>query len=59
MPLRQIPLSRKQRTNPLRQHSVGNLNDVGSVIVGDTNGRCFEPAATRSYIVGVSVNVSL
>jgi len=29
------------------------------VIVGDTNGRYFEPAATRKHIVGVSVNVSL
>ena len=59
MPLRQIPRSRKQRTNPLRQRSVGNLNDVGSVIVGDADGRYFERAATRNYIVGVSVNVSL
>jgi len=38
---------------------VGDLNYVGSVIVGDTNGRYFEPAATRKHIVGVSVNVSL
>ncbi len=43
----------------VRVNNVGNLNYVGSVIVGDTNGRYFEPAATRNYIVGVSVNVSL
>ena len=38
---------------------VNNLTDrnyVGSVIVGDTNGRFFEPAAGRNYLVGVSVN---
>jgi iron complex outermembrane recepter protein len=38
---------------------VNNLADrdyVGSVIVGDTNGRFFEPAAGRNYLVGVSVN---
>ena len=39
--------------------NVGNLNYVGSVIVGDTNGRYFEPAATRNYIIGVSASVSL
>ena len=43
----------------VRVNNIGNLNYVGSVIVGDTNGRYFEPAATRNYIVGVSVNVSL
>ncbi|HET9832415.1 MAG TPA: TonB-dependent receptor, partial [Vicinamibacterales bacterium] len=43
----------------VRVNNVGNLNYVGSVIVGDTNSRYFEPAATRNYIVGVSVNVSL
>jgi iron complex outermembrane receptor protein len=40
---------------------VNNLADrdyVGSVIVGDTNGRFFEPAAGRNYLVGVSVNAS-
>jgi hypothetical protein len=36
-------------------NNVGSLNYVGSVIVGDTNGRYFEPAAPRNYIVGVSV----
>jgi len=38
---------------------VNNLADrsyVGSVIVGDTNGRFFEPAAGRSYLAGISVN---
>ena len=28
------------------------------VIVGDTNGRYFEPAATRNFLVGLSVNAS-
>jgi len=29
------------------------------VIVGDTNGRFFEPAARRNYLIGVTVNVKL
>jgi len=39
---------------------VNNLADrdyVGSVIVGDTNGRFFEPSARRNYLVGASANV--
>ncbi len=39
---------------------VNNLTDrnyVGSVIVGDTNGRFFEPAARRNYLLGASANV--
>lgn len=41
---------------------VNNLFDwkyVGSVIVGDTNGRFFEPAPARNWFVGVSVEVTL
>lgn len=39
---------------------INNLADrdyVGSVIVGDTNGRFFEPAARRNYLIGASANV--
>jgi iron complex outermembrane receptor protein len=39
---------------------INNLTDrnyVGSVIVGDTNGRFFEPAARRNYLLGASANV--
>jgi len=43
----------------VRLNNVGNVNYVGSVIVGDTNGRYFEPAASRNFIVGISVNASL
>lgn len=52
----------EQRTGmwTLREFArVNNLTDrnyVGSVIVGDTNGRFFEPAARRNYLVGVSAN---
>ena len=42
----------------VRVNNVANVNYVGSVIVGDTNGRFFEPAATRNFLVGVSVNAS-
>jgi iron complex outermembrane receptor protein len=41
---------------------VNNLFDrsyAGSVIVGDTNGRFFEPAPGRNWFAGVSVDVSL
>ena len=37
-----------------RLNNLGNVNYVGSVIVGDTNSRYFEPAATRNFLVGVS-----
>ncbi len=43
----------------VRLNNIGNVNYVGSVIVGDTNGRYFEPAASRNFIVGISVNASL
>jgi iron complex outermembrane receptor protein len=36
---------------------VDNLFDreyIGSVIVGDTNGRFYEPAPKRNYLAGVS-----
>ena len=42
-----------------RLNNLGNVNYVGSVIVGDTNSRYFEPAASRNFIVGISVDVSL
>ena len=40
-----------------RLNNVANVNYVGTVIVGDTNGRFFEPAAKRNFLVGVSANV--
>jgi iron complex outermembrane receptor protein len=42
----------------VRVNNLSNLNYVGSVIVGDTNGRYFEPAAERNFLVGFSVNAS-
>jgi iron complex outermembrane recepter protein len=42
----------------VRLNNLGDLNYVGSVIVGDTNSRFFEPAATRNFLIGVSANVS-
>ena len=43
----------------VRVNNVGNVNYVGSVIVGDTNSRYFEPAATRNVLVGINVEVTL
>jgi iron complex outermembrane receptor protein len=40
-----------------RINNLADRNYVGSVIVGDTNGRFFEPAAGRNYLVGASANV--
>ncbi len=40
-----------------RVNNLADRNYVGSVIVGDTNGRFFEPAARRNYLIGVSANV--
>ncbi|HEX8010327.1 MAG TPA: TonB-dependent receptor [Casimicrobiaceae bacterium] len=42
----------------VRVNNLLNRNYVGSVIVGDTNGRFFEPSAQRNYLVGVSAQVS-
>ena len=42
----------------VRVNNVTNVHYIGSVIVGDTNGRYFEPAPPRNWFAGVSVNVS-
>ena len=42
-----------------RINNLADRNYVGSVIVGDTNGRFFEPAARRNYLIGASANVRL
>ena len=39
----------------VRVNNVADRNYVGSVIVGDTNGRFFEPAPGRNWFVGASV----
>jgi iron complex outermembrane receptor protein len=39
-----------------RVNNLADRNYVGSVIVGDTNLRFFEPAAGRNCLIGVSVN---
>ena len=39
-----------------RINNVFDRNYVGSVIVGDTNGRFFEPSARRNFIAGVTAN---
>jgi iron complex outermembrane recepter protein len=38
----------------VRLNNFANVNYVGTVIVGDTNGRYFEPSATRNFLIGVS-----
>ena len=40
----------------VRVNNLAARDYVGSVIVGDTNGRYFEPAARRNYLAGVTVS---
>jgi iron complex outermembrane receptor protein len=40
-----------------RINNVADVNYVGSVIVGDTNGRYYEPAPGRNYFAGFTANV--
>ena len=40
-----------------RINNIAAVNYSGTVIVGDTNGRYFEPSAERNYLVGVTANV--
>ena len=42
-----------------RLNNITDVNYVGSVIVGDTNGRYFEPAPGRNFFIGASANVRL
>jgi iron complex outermembrane receptor protein len=42
----------------VRVNNISNVNYAGSVIVGDTNGRYFEPAPGRNWFAGVSVNAA-
>jgi iron complex outermembrane receptor protein len=39
-----------------RINNLFDRNYVGSVIVGDTNGRFFEPSAKRNFLAGVTAN---
>jgi iron complex outermembrane recepter protein len=43
----------------VRLNNLFDRNYAGSVIVGDGNGRFFEPAPGRNWFVGVNVNVKL
>jgi iron complex outermembrane receptor protein len=43
----------------IRVNNLFDRNYAGSVIVGDTNGRYFEPAPGRNWFAGVSVDIAL
>ena len=43
----------------VRVNNVADRDYVGSVIVGDTNGRFFEPAPGRNYFIGATLDVAL
>jgi iron complex outermembrane receptor protein len=40
----------------IRVNNLMDKNYVGSVIVGDTNNRFFEPSAFRNFVAGITVN---
>ena len=42
----------------VRVNIIANVNYVGSVIVGDTNGRYYEPAPGRNWYAGVSLSAA-
>ena len=42
----------------VRCNNIANVNYVGSVIVGDTNGRYYEPSPGRNWFAGVSVSAA-
>jgi len=42
----------------VRVNNIANVNYVGSVIVGDTNGRYYEPSPGRNWFAGVSVSAA-
>jgi iron complex outermembrane recepter protein len=43
----------------VRVNNLFDRNYAGSVIVGDSNGRFFEPAPGRNWFIGANVNVTL
>ena len=42
----------------VRVNNIANVNYVGSVIVGDTNGRYYEPSPGRNWFAGVSISAA-
>jgi len=52
------PAGRATWTGYVRVNNVTDVGYAGSVIVGDTNGRYFEPAPGRNWVGGVSVVVA-
>jgi iron complex outermembrane recepter protein len=42
----------------VRVNNIANVNYVGSVIVGDTNGRYYEPSPGRNWYAGVSISAA-
>jgi len=49
---------RLQFSEYVRINNIANVNYVGSVIVGDTNGRYYEPAPGRNWYAGVSISAA-
>ena len=52
-------LGRARFSQFARVNNVSDRKYVGSVIVGDANGRFFEPAPDRNWFIGATVDVRL
>jgi len=52
-------LGRATLTEFVRVNNLFDRKYVGSVIVGDTNGRFFEPAPGRNWFVGANIEIVL
>lgn len=51
-------MDRVRLSEYVRVNNIANVNYVGSVIVGDTNSRYYEPAPGRNWYAGVSISVA-
>ena len=49
-------LERATLRDYVRLNNLADIDYVGSVIVGDTNGRYFEPAPGRNWMAGINVD---
>ena len=52
-------IGRREMQEFVRLNNLFDRKYAGSVIVGDSNGRFFEPAPGRNWFIGASVNIRL
>ncbi|MFO1313702.1 MAG: TonB-dependent receptor [Burkholderiales bacterium] len=52
------PVGNVRVSEYLRVNNIANTQYIGSVIVGDTNGRYFEPAPGRNWFAGITLDAA-